>query len=441
MGSVTSSHLEDCAKYKEALADEMADHEEKYDFVGGSSPPGAYFGVTATTEVTPLNSTVPPQKKARTTKDDPQAFAYSCFVCGETRCMYDSGYTVLVDDDGEEFDPDGDLLKKACSDKTCPPLLPFKEVFLPIRMVVDGLVRSKGIWSAHKYIGNPRLDTKLKTWMRNRLQEGAIVDSPNWAALRHSVKETLRYKRQRSVHLIRTVFMSKYFRCFLFGSLFVLLPNNPRTTLANCFPSNSPPTELEGKKFSGFYRRHLLQFGSDHADLSKDATMATLSWVICHFVPLVVDDPRTFWQSMLAQKPLEEYMTNSDLAFAFVVLEHYMMNWRRLILFQWETGQFPSAIYSKQSSGFLYKHGIAGEAAKKRFGDLCLYFFSSFSTTACPTKKQNTVRLQNSLNRATKMEFAWIKSAMDCFPSLESSDKVNQLQDDIAHRVFYYLYL
>jgi hypothetical protein len=169
--------------------------------------------------------------------------------------------------------------------------------------------------------------------------------------------------------------------------------------------------------------------------------IATLSWVICHFVALVVDEPKVFWQSMLAQKPLGDYMTNSDLAFAFVVLEHYMMNWRRVILFQLETGQLPSATYCKQSCGFLYKHGIAGEAAKKRFEDLCLYFFSNFSTDASSPKRQNTVSLQASVNQTAKMEFSWIKSAINSSPSLVSTPQVKQLQDDVAHRVFYYLYL
>jgi hypothetical protein len=209
------------------------------------APPGAYFGTgsitnTKTTsdqkeatpppnnihlpqkhplgaaaQVTPLDTKTPTQKKARTTiATAPQGFAYSCLVCGELRCPYNTGFTVLVDDPSNEFDPSGDLLKKACLENTDAPLLPFQEVNLPIRMVVKSLVQSKGIWSAHKYIGNPHLDPKLKTWMRNRLIEGKIVDTPHWwATLCHSVKETFQYKRQRSVELIRTVFMSKLFGC------------------------------------------------------------------------------------------------------------------------------------------------------------------------------------------------------------------------------------
>ena len=184
----------------------------------------------------------------------------------------------------------------------------------------------------------------------------------------------------------------------------------------------------------------MLQFGSG-ADLSKDATLDTLSWIICHYVPLVADEPRVFWQSMLAEKPLDQYMTNSDLAFAVIVLEHYMMNWRRLIHYKWETGHFPPSAYCKQTSGFLYKNGIGGEDAKKRYETLCLYFFSSFSNTTCPTKQQNLARLQSKLNRAAKVDFSNIKIAMNGSASLVSAAHVKQLQDDIAHRVFYNLFM
>jgi hypothetical protein len=87
------------------------------------------------------------------------------------------------------------------------------------------------------------------------------------------------------------------------------------------------------------------------------------------------------------------------------------------------------------------KHGIAGEAAKKRFEDLCLYFFSNFSTDASSPKRQNTARLQASVNQTAKMEFSWIKSAINSSWSLVSNPQVKQLQDDVDHHVFYYLYL
>jgi hypothetical protein len=101
----------------------------------------------------------------------------------------------------------------------------------------------------------------------------------------------------------------------------------------------------------------------------------------------------------------------------------------------------PPSAYCKQTCGFLYKNGICGEDAKKHYETLCLYFFSSFSNTTCPTKQQNLARLQNKLNRATKLDFSSVKIVMNGLASLVLAAQVKQLQNDIAHRVFYNLYL
>ena len=91
-----------------------------------------------------------------------------------------------------------------------------------------------------------------------------------------------------------------------------------------------------------------------------------LSWIICNYVPFVSDQPSVIcWQSMLANTLIKQYMTNSDLNFTIIVVEHYMMNWRRLIHYKWETGHLPPFAYCKQTCGFLYKHGIDREVATK----------------------------------------------------------------------------
>ena len=80
-------------------------------------------------------------------------------------------------------------------------------------------MKSKGIWSNnHKFMGSSHLDLKLQTWMRNRLNP-ELVDC-NWTALRQVVKETLRYKRQRSVEYIwRAYFGELVWMSFAAGSL------------------------------------------------------------------------------------------------------------------------------------------------------------------------------------------------------------------------------
>jgi hypothetical protein len=82
-----------------------------------------------------------------------------------------------------------------------------------------------------------------------------------------------------------------------------------------------------------------------------------------------------------------------------------------------------------------------GEVATKWYESLCLYFFSNFSKADCPTKQQNLARLQSRINAAIKIEFKCIKSAMTGLASLVSAEQVKQLQDYIAHCVFYKLYL
>lgn len=140
-----------------------------------------------------------------------------------------------------------------------------------------------------------------------------------------------------------------------------------------------------------YYRRHLLQFDTNPscgvvaANLSQDKNFDALAWVIRHFVPLIVDDPQTFRRSMLQKMPINTYMTFSDLAFAVLVLEHHILKWRNLVQFKLETGRAPPEEYVRQQSGgLLYKNGISGEEAKRRFNALCHYFFSNFQPSKPP---------------------------------------------------------
>lgn len=219
------------------MVEEEAEYQQDdYDVIAQNSPPGCYFGGDighkaektsmrqntisinsgGTTKITPVSTKgPPPPKKARTTTPGKESnhgnspFAYSCLACGEMQCPYDNGFTVLMECEGEEFDPAEHHPMQAATEQVSavPLLLPFTDIEKSLRMVITGIMDSKGVWATNKYIGNPRLDSKLKTWMRNRLPQTTLVDSPNWVALRYSVKETFRYKRQKCVRLIRTRFM------------------------------------------------------------------------------------------------------------------------------------------------------------------------------------------------------------------------------------------
>ena len=180
---------------------------------------------------------------------------------------------------------------------------------------------------------------------------------------------------------------------------------------------------------------------SDRANLSTEGPFGALAWIIRHFVPLVVDDPKTFWGSMLACMPLAKYMSVTDLAFAVLILEHNMMKWRSLLQFELETGRHPTSKYcSQQSIGLLYTGGISGKEGKRRFRDLCSYFFYNFYADKCPQKERNAKKLQTALNSLARRENDAIKSGIRAFGA-SAAAPVMEVQDDILHRVFYYGYL
>jgi len=210
--------------------------------------------------------------------------------------------------------------------------------------------------------------------------------------------------------------------------------------------SPSPLIALEAKTPSGYYRRHLLFFhrGTNAKKLNDSSTdqlykkdggpVGALAWVIRHFVPLVVDEPGRFFGSMLATKPLFDYMTVSDLAFAFLVLEHYMMKWRAMIHFELETGRPPSKDYSKQLPGLLYNGGISGREAKRRFGELCSYLYS------CVEKNDRFLKkLQAAVDALARKDSNLIKARAGYFSSLVPSTA--DVEEYVLHRVFQCLYL
>lgn len=160
-------------------------------------------------KVTPstTNPVAPPNKKH---KASPQVNepVFSCLACGKKGCPYENGYTVLMKPtEGREvleFDPS----EPEPSDGQAPSDdVSFDVIKEPLELIVARILRSKGIWAAHKFLGNSRLDLKIQTWMRNLIDVG-LVDS-NWRPLRQGVKEVLHYKRQRAVASIRAAYFGE----------------------------------------------------------------------------------------------------------------------------------------------------------------------------------------------------------------------------------------
>jgi len=216
--------------------------------------------------------------------------------------------------------------------------------------------------------------------------------------------------------------------------------------------------DLEMKSFSGYYRRHLLQFGKppsisssssagDTANLSNDGAIGALAWVVCNFVAYVVEDPRLLWEATLDEStPLAKCMCPSDIAFAVLVLEHHMIKWRHLIRFGLETGQLPSKDYTQEAPGLLYDQGIAGPVARKRFDGLVLYFVSNFFARSSPDTAGNMRRLGDMVRGMAKPRSAWIKEKIrrctadyKAIP-IHKNDPIEDVEDDVLHRVFYYMH-
>lgn len=211
-----------------------------------------------------------------------------------------------------------------------------------------------------------------------------------------------------------------------------------------------PPSELEltaksnGEKIH--HRKELLKFGntssSDSADKENvqfcDDTLSTLAWVICHFVGLVVERPRTFWHSMHVGRKLEDYVTASDLAFAVLLLEQHMLEWRNHILYQQETGR-REPDKSLMGCGLLYKGGVAGKEAKARFQKLNLCFHANFYSRSCPHRLQNMAGLNDRVKHMVAADSKRVELLIDNHEPFIGKNLMKEIQDDILHRVFYYM--
>lgn len=193
-----------------------------------------------------------------------------------------------------------------------------------------------------------------------------------------------------------------------------------------------------------YYRRHLLQFGGVNlsvaaADLTKEDTMQVLAWVIRYFVAHVAEDSKRFWTSMVNGVPVVTYMTPSDLSFALLVLEHHIMKWRHLIQVRLETGEPVSPEYCRGARGLLYDGGIAGEEAKRRFDDLHVYFYSNFYSRANPHRERNVILLQKLVDTMAKRDSETIKF-VELAPDCRETPTMEEISEDILHRVFYYMF-
>jgi len=377
-------------------------------------------------------------KKPRPT---PEEYTFDCWTCGRTDCPHSRGFTVFTGPLGgcmqKEFDPGEPCPRSWKKNRSCDPSSYFAKIKTPLQQTIAGVVQSKDFWSLHKYLGSTTLDRKIQTWMKQKILPHRLVED-HWIYLRRGVKEAIRFKRQECIQFIRSAFFGELLCPLLFLIVF-LFRANPLTC--------SCPSQVLGRESpSGHFNAHLLQLGSNNAevaDLSKeDKTIDALAWVIRHFVPLVAEHPTIFWQSLLLERPLTQHMTTSDLAFAVLVLEHHVPQWQYVLHVERETGRPPTTAelaYANKLGfgvGLLYEGGIAGEAAKRRFGDLNMHFFRHFYNRHCPHSAANINQLQKAVKSKVRADYEIVNEHIRKWETTSTDMHKKQVHDDILHKVF-----
>ena len=91
----------------------------------------------------------------------------------------------------------------------------------------------------------------------------------------------------------------------------------------------------EQKFWTPVFCHELLQFANESAphpvpavDLHNASCLKTLAWVVRYVVPHVTVRPAAMLASLDDFVPIQNYVTVSDIAFAFIVLEHGLCSWR-----------------------------------------------------------------------------------------------------------------
>ena len=178
-------------------------------------------------------------------------------------------------------------------------------------------------------------------------------------------------------------------------------------------------------------------------EAATEYTLGLLLSMVRHFVPLVAENGKMFLNAMLECSPLHEYMTPSDLAFAIVVVEHHVMRWQLLFQCSRKKKEGQQGVTEPTSStGLVYEGGIAGRDAKQRFDALQMFIYENFYTAASPQSVLNMTRLQLLLDDATKADPASIQRDMKKSDShAHLTCAIQNIRNDVLHRVFYYMYI
>ena len=222
------------------------------------------------------------------------------------------------------------------------------------------------------------------------------------------------------------------------------------------FPCSLTELEIENtisreqKFWQPVFCHELLQFANESspypvppADLCKASCIKTIAWVLQYVVPHVTVRPKKVLAQLWDNAAIESYVTVSDLAFAFVVLEHGLRTWRAEAHYRLESGgTTPLVPFAKPVVDGLYRDGIAGKQAKERYHALCQFFFRNFFSNAHGVEvSRNMDRLQYILNQGVCSDDKHFQDEIDgASPHNEEWGQFSgiDLGQEIVHQMFYY---
>lgn len=181
-------------------------------------------------------------------------------------------------------------------------------------------------------------------------------------------------------------------------------------------------------------RQHFLRYANPKEAKSLPRAIIFLAWIVRVFVPHVAEIGGCPWECLRKQRPIPDYVTSSDIAFTVLVLEQHVVKWKKLAAHCREHGHDMGEELSRNVSGLLYPGGIAGAEAKRRFCSLHKYFQTLFFSPNCSKAQRNMANLQQEVNRLAPPEEA-------SFNQVKQKHTQAVIENDVLHRVFYYMHM
>lgn len=160
------------------------------------------------------------------------------------------------------------------------------------------------------------------------------------------------------------------------------------------------------------------------ARLSESRTMRLLAWMVVNFVHLVSERAEDAWVCLLTHKPINKWLTPSDLALTHLFLEHGVNQWKRAARSEIASGRRLNSEEMTNLKGLKHKEGVAGREAKFRFNSLLLYFFTNFYSRSNRWAMENMKRLQEEVNKLVEIRKQEVKSER------KDSNKLNGKEDN-----------